>query len=46
MATRRRRRSGTDRDSVLAAVAQDGYALRSASVKLKADRGVVLAAVA
>jgi hypothetical protein len=34
------------RDEVLAAVAQDGYALRSASAELRADREVVLAAVA
>ena len=35
-----------DREVVLAAVAQNGYALRYASVELRADREVVLAAVA
>ena len=35
-----------DRGWVLAAVAQDGYALQRASVELRADRVVVLAAVA
>ena len=35
-----------DREVVLAAVAQNGYALRQASAELKANRKVVLVAVA
>jgi len=35
-----------DREIVLAAVAQCGYALRHAASELKADREIVLAAVA